>query len=208
MKRRKFVQLGALTAGSMAFSVCTPKERQNNPSDLTTTPNPEPDALTLSKSMPKDHVFNLLDEKVVHYMQVSHNCAQSSFLALSEQFGLGNKEMVKALTPLPGIAERGETCGAVTGALLALGLVFGRENLNDWEAYRESLIPANDFCDRFEKEMGSTMCSAIIEKFFGERYDLRDPDDLSKFQENDATHKCSIVVQTAVRIAADIILTV
>lgn len=206
MKRRKFVHLGALTAGSMAFSVCTPKEKQNDPSDPAKSSNPELDALTLSKSMPKDHVYNLLDQKVDHYMQLSHNCAQSTFLVLSEQFGLGNKEMVRALTPLPGIAERGETCGAVTGALLALGLVFGRDDLSDWEAYRESLIPANLFCDRFSNEIGSTMCSAIVEKSFGEHYDLRDPDDLSKFQEKGATHKCSQVVQTAVHIAADIIL--
>jgi len=207
MKRRKFVHLGALAAGSMTFSICTPKEKQKNPSDLTSSPNPEPDPLVLNKSMPKDHLYNLLDQKVDHYMKLSHNCAQSTFLVLSEQFGLGSKEMVKALTPLPGIAERGETCGAVTGALLALGLVFGRDDLSDWEAYRDSLIPANLFCDRFSNEMGSTMCSAIVEKSFGERYDLRDPNDLSKFQENDATHKCSKVVQTAVHIAADIILT-
>lgn len=207
MRRRKFIHLGTLSAGSLVFSVCNPKEEQGNISKQDDSPNPEPDALTISKNMPKEHVFSLLDKKVEHYMEVSHNCAQSTFLSLSEQFGLGSEEMVKALTPLPGIAERGETCGAVTGALLAMGLVFGSDNLSDWEAYRKSLIPANDFCNRFEKEIGSTMCSAIVERSFGEKYDLRDSDDLSKFQENDATQKCTKVVQTAVHIAADIILT-
>ena len=44
---------------------------------------------------------------------------------------------------MPGIAERGETCGAVTGPLLAMGLIYGRDlqHLEDWEAYQHSLIP-------------------------------------------------------------------
>jgi hypothetical protein len=35
------------------------------------------------------------------------------------------------LNPFPGIALRGETCGAVIGCLMALGLEFGREDLSD-----------------------------------------------------------------------------
>ena len=205
IKRRDFVQMGALSAGSILIGACNPKESEDTSSKKTDTIQ-EPDAMSLSKSMPADQVFKLLDQKVDHYMKLSHNCAQSSFLALSEQFGLENSDMVKALTPLPGIAERGETCGAVTGALLAMGLVFGRENLSDWQAYRDSLVPTNAFCDRFVQEMGSTMCGDIVESKFGRRMDLRNEDDLQQFQESDATHKCSKVVQTAVRIAADIIL--
>lgn len=206
IKRRDFMQIGALSAGSIILGTCNTKNNQKDTSSQKVNTIQEPDALSLSKSMPKDQVFKLLDQKVDHYMQLSHNCAQSSFLALSEQFGLGNSDMVRALTPLPGIAERGETCGAVTGALLAMGLVFGRDNLSDWQAYRDSLVPTNEFCDQFVQEMGSTMCVDIVESKFGQRMDLRKEDDLQQFQESDATHKCSKVVQTAVRIAADIIL--
>jgi len=206
IKRRDFMQIGALSAGSVMLGACDSRDSTKEKSDQKATAIQEPDAISVSKSMPKDQVLKLLDQKVEYYMRLSHNCAQSSFLAISEQFGLGNTDMVKALTPLPGIAERGETCGAVTGALLALGLVFGRENLSDWQAYRDSLVPTNEFCDRFVQEMGSTMCGDIVESKFGQRLDLRKQDDLQQFQESDATHKCSKVVQTAVRIAAEIIL--
>ena len=206
MKRRNFIQIGALSATSVIFGNCHLKENSKDKSEEDPALIQEPDAMSLSKSMPEEQVFKLLDQKVDHYMQLSHNCAQTTFLALSEQFGLENKDMVKALTPLPGIAERGETCGAVTGALLVLGLVFGRDNLSDWEAYRKSLKPTNEFCDRFVEEMGSTMCGDIVESKFGQRLDLREPEQLAQFQESDATQKCSKVVQTAVRIAADLIL--
>jgi C_GCAxxG_C_C family probable redox protein len=206
IKRRDFVQISILSTGSVLLGACNAKDNSSGNSQRQDIGIDAPDEMSLSKSMPREQVFQLLDQKVIYYMELSHNCAQSSFLALSEQFGLENSDMVKALTPLPGIAERGETCGAVTGALLALGLVFGRENISDWQAYRDSLKPANEFCDRFIEELGSTMCSDIVESKFGQRLDLRKTDDLSKFQESNATAKCSKVVQTAVKIAADIIL--
>ncbi len=206
MNRRDFMLVGAATSGSVMLSKCTRKQDKEKNAGNGKPGIEEPDAMSISKSMPKEQVFNLLDQKVEHYMVISHNCAQSSFLALSEQFGLGNDDMVKALSPIPGIAERGETCGAVTGALLALGLVFGKNNISDWQGYRDSLKPANEFCDRFEQELGSLMCRNIVKSEFGMELDLRKQDDLKQFQEADATHKCSKVVQSAVRIAADLIL--
>lgn len=204
MNRRDFIVVGSATAGSVLLGNCSPKSDDEKAVSVIE----EPDAMSISKSMPKDQVFQLLDQKVDHYMELSHHCAQSSFLALSEQFGLGNAEMVKALSPIPGIAERGETCGAVSGALLALGLVFGKNNISDWQGYRDSLKPANEFCDRFEQELGSLRCRNIVKTEFGMELDLRKEDDLQKFQEAGATHTCSRVVRTAVRIAADIILDV
>lgn len=206
LNRRRFIQTGMIATGAVMYSACKHTDKKTSDPLRSEEVIKAPDEMSLSKSMPRDQVFLLLDQKVDHYMKISNNCAQSSFLALSDQFGLGNPEIVKALTPLPGIAERGETCGAVTGGLLALGLVFGRDNINDWQAYRDSLIPANTFCDRFIKETGSTQCCEIVEKSFGTRLDLRDPQDLAQFQRSDATEKCSNIVKTAVRIAADLIL--
>jgi C_GCAxxG_C_C family probable redox protein len=162
--------------------------------------------MELSKSMSKEQVFSMLDQRVILAMEKSHNCAQSTFFALSEQFGLGGDDVLKALTPLPGIAERGETCGAITGALMAMGLIYGRDRLDDWEKYRSSLIPTNEFCRQFEKEMGSTLCHQIQDRSFGKSFNLMDPKDLKEFQRAGATSKCSRVVQKASKIAAEIIL--
>lgn len=150
-------------------------------------------------------VLDALDEKVGKYLAISRNCAQTSFLTLKEQFELDDGAILKALTPFPGIALRGETCGAVIGSLMALGLVFGREELDDREGYLASLPSARTFCHRFEKELGSTMCGDILESEFGKRYDLTDPAQVAEWQEAGALDKCSVVVRKAVRIAAEII---
>ena len=70
----------------------------------------------------------------------SGNCAQTSFAILNEVFDLGGEQILKALTPFLGIALRGETCGAVIGSLMALGLVYRRDDLTDWKGYIGSLF--------------------------------------------------------------------
>ena len=164
--------------------------------------------LAENRKMPRDLVMKLLDQKAGQYMHISFNCAQSSFLALQEQFGLPGDKILKALTPLTGIAERGETCGAVTGSLMVIGLLYGRgkSRLSDWESYRASLVPAGKFCEQFEKKYGSTMCCKIQEKRFGRCFRLTRSSDLKAFQAEGATDKCSLVVQDAVKMAANIIL--
>ena len=48
-------------------------------------------------------------------------------LSLQEEFGLGDIQSFKAATVLTGgVVRRGETCGALLGALMALGLAMGR----------------------------------------------------------------------------------
>lgn len=164
--------------------------------------------LAKNRQMPEDLVMKMLDQKVNQHMQHSHHCAQSSFLALKEQFGMEGDQVVKALTPLPGMAERGETCGAVTGPLMALGLIYGRgENaMDNWDKYQQSLVPAGRFFDHFEKEFGTTTCHGVQEVKFGKCFHLTDPADLQEFQNAGATEHCSEVVRSAVRIAAKIIL--
>lgn len=205
LKRRKFLASCASIPFIGVFASC----KEGNKS-LAIPPNQQlvkdPNAMVLSRSMKKEHVYSMLDQRVEVVMEQSHNCAQTTFFVLSEQFGLGGDEILKALTPLPGMAERGETCGAITGALMAMGLIYGRDRLNDWEKYRSSLVPTNKFCRQFQEELGSSLCCQIQESAFGKSYNLMDPEELKEFQRAGATVKCTRVVQKACRLAADIIL--
>lgn len=211
-KRRIFIhKLTALIAGYITFgSSCNASKEDTNKSSVEKHTKPSPDKNKISENlqMPEELVMKLLDQKVDEYMQISFNCAQSSFLALKEQFELEENGVVKALTPLTGIAERGETCGAVIGPLMVFGLLYGRDEnrLSDWKLYRSSLVPSGEFCRRFEEKFGSTMCRRIQDKQFGKCYQLTNPEELREFQKNGATEKCTQVVKEAVQIAAIIIL--
>lgn len=208
--RRGFIgHFALLTFGSALLGACFHREKEKSGSALEGSPVSDPEnGLLKNREMPRDLVYDLLDQKVDHYMQISNNCAQSSFLALTEQFEIEGDQVLKALTPLPGIAERGETCGAVTGPLMVFGLIYGRgkNRLSDWNVYRDSLIPAGRFCELFEREFGSTLCRDIQKAKFGRSFKLTDPEDLREFQAADATSTCSSVVRKSVRMAAEIML--
>lgn len=155
-----------------------------------------------------EDVYNELDQKVRKYLALSGNCAQTTFLSIQEQFEFNGDAIVKALTPLPGIALRGETCGAVIGGLMAIGMVYGRDkkNLDDWQAYLDSLPPARKFCRSFEKQLGSTMCGDIIEAEFGKRYNLANQADALEWMQCGALEKCGGVIERGVHIVAEIIV--
>lgn len=64
-----------------------------------------------------DRAKALRDDPSVHY-----NCAQAVFIPFAERKGIG-AEMASAITANFGAGMRtGGTCGAITGALMALGL--------------------------------------------------------------------------------------
>jgi C_GCAxxG_C_C family probable redox protein len=157
------------------------------------------------KVSPNPVELDELDKKVKEYLAFSGHCAQTSFLTLTEYFALDGP-ILKALTPFPGIALRGETCGAVVGSLMAMGLVYGRDRLDDWPGYTASLAPSQRFCSAFEEQLGGTMCGDIIEAQFGRRADLRNPTDMAELQAAGFLEKCTEVVRTGVRIAAEIIV--
>jgi hypothetical protein len=54
-----------------------------------------------------------LADNVTKTLKQSKNCAQTSFAVHQDELNLDGGAILKALTPLPGIALRGETCGAV-----------------------------------------------------------------------------------------------
>jgi C_GCAxxG_C_C family probable redox protein len=133
----------------------------------------------------------------------SGNCAQTSFAILNEDFDLEGEQILKALTPFPGIALRGETCGAVTGSLMALGLVYGRDDMNDWKGYIGSLPSARRFCRQFEDQNGSTVCAAILQEKLGQTFDLADQVQALEYANAGGPDACSEVVASAITIASN-----
>lgn len=154
---------------------------------------------------PRAEMHDKLAQRARDILLESGNCAQTSFAVLQEEFDLDAGEVLRALTPFPGIALRGETCGAVVGCLMALGLVYGREDLKDWKGYIASLPSSRRFCARFEEEHGSTSCANILEVKLGRKYDLADRAQALEYASSGGPEACGDVVASAVEIAAELI---
>jgi len=160
----------------------------------------------------KEDILNRVDQKAGDYVEGGKgNCAQGAFFALREEFNLGDGMILKALALMPGIGYRGETCGAVMGALAALSISSGRDKLGDlvdtdMESYLSPIRAARAFCDTFEKEFGSLMCNHIQTQLFGRTFNAADPAQIQEMLQAGAGQKCRIPTGKAARFAAEIIL--
>ena len=125
-----------------------------------------------------------------------------------EEFGLGNTEIIKALSPLPGFGATGRVCGAVTGALIALGLYFGRDDITDYEATGLTMTAARQFMPLFEAELGSVLCPKIQEDvIFGRYMDPRaSEENFEAFKREKGYARCALPPGIGARLAARIII--
>ena len=122
---------------------------------------------------------------------------------------MGSAEVFKAGSALAGgVARRGETCGALTGAIMAVCSVVGRERLEDREQYGKAMEEAGRVYDRFNEEVGHTLCWDIHKKKYGQVYRLFIPEERTAFHEMGGHGRtgCPEVCGIAARIAAEILL--
>jgi len=148
---------------------------------------------------------NALEQTAVAKLAETKNCAQATFFALDRHFDLGGSNVLRALAPFPGIALRGETCGAATGAMMALGLAFGTDTADDEAAMFAAYAPARELCQRLESRHESLCCADLLEKHLGRSVDFTSAEDLEFYRSSGGYEACAGIVITAVQIAAEII---
>ncbi len=153
-------------------------------------------------------------KKAHEYGKFYGGCAQSVLGALQEELEIGNKDSFKAASALAGgIARQGETCGAIVGALSALGLVIGREKIEDTSANKAVMDLAEkvrvSFMEEMKKQFGlkdelqNTLCRHIQELIFGRPFDLTDKEEFQAYLEagghgdNGCPKVCGIGAQVA-----------
>ncbi len=151
-------------------------------------------------------ILDEIGEKAGDYEVLWQSCAQGTLAALQEGFDLGGEEVLKAATAMPGIALRGETCGAVIGSIMALSLAFGRNNPDDFKSLQSAMSAARKFCRQFEEEFGSCNCRDVQLKIFGRTFNFWDASGLAEFKEAEGYEKCRMPVGKAARIASRLIL--
>jgi C_GCAxxG_C_C family probable redox protein len=121
-------------------------------------------------------------------------CSESLLLVLNHGFNAGlTAEQAKQLGAgfCGGMGEAGCTCGALSGAIMALGLLLGPHAKNGMS--KKDFRPlARKMHDRFHERFASTCCRVLIEPY------NKDKKGRSKF--------CGSLTGTAAAIAAELLL--
>jgi C_GCAxxG_C_C family probable redox protein len=128
------------------------------------------------------------------------NCAQAVFASLAESLGFDPALALKIASPFGGgIARSGATCGAVSGALMALGLHSGFSQ-PDPQAKEQVYALAREFMRRFQERYGAVDCKILIDA------DLSTPEGLHKAREQNVfQEKCSHFITGAAEIAEEML---
>ena len=118
------------------------------------------------------------NETAIEIFGKGYNCAQAVFASHSAELGLDATSAKKAAAAFGGgIAHNGMTCGAVTGALMLLGLKYGRYKDGDNESKEKTYKIANEFIGQFKKEFGSITCKDLI------KFDVSVPEEYLRAKE-------------------------
>ncbi len=91
------------------------------------------------------------------------NCSQAVFSAFATELGLESSVALQIASAFGGgIGRTGQTCGAVTGALMALGLKYGPTQAGDKAAKERMIVLAREFLARFQAREGATLCRDLL----------------------------------------------
>jgi C_GCAxxG_C_C family probable redox protein len=143
------------------------------------------------------------DEAVATFNK-GFNCAQSVISVFTDDLGIDRKTAQRIASGFGGgIAHMGETCGAVTGAIMVISLGNGMSiQDNPFESNVKVYAIANKFIKGFVERYGSVRCKDLL------GCDISNHDTLIDARNKGLSHSvCPKFVSDAVEIAESIIYT-
>jgi C_GCAxxG_C_C family probable redox protein len=141
-------------------------------------------------------------EEAIECFSGNCNCCQSIILTYGPKFGLEKEVGIRLGTGFAGgLARQGEVCGAVTGAIMVIGLANGMKDENDSEGRDKTYELVNQFIEIFNEKNKSIICRELLD------CDLRTSEGRTKAEEQGLfkTH-CPNFVRNAAEILEELIL--
>ena len=124
-----------------------------------------------------------------------YNCAQSVAVAFCDTTGLDKDFAARMASSFGGgIGRQREVCGAVSGMMMVLGLLYGYSAPDDDSSKKKQYQDIQALCGRFREEVGSIVCRDILND------PPSDPAPSPRTAEYYAKRPCARMVMTAARL--------
>ncbi len=139
-------------------------------------------------------------EQAKELFLTGYNCAQSVVLSFADDLKF-SKELAQKMAAGfgGGMGKQQKTCGAITGAIMVLGLLKGEQVNNNDELKSEAYGSVTELIREFVAEYQTTDCKDLI------GCDLNTPEGSENFKEEHMMENiCAGCVQKAVQIVEDI----
>lgn len=139
-------------------------------------------------------------ESAADFMHQGYSCSQSVVLAFASELGIAQDVLLRIASGFGGgMGRTGNVCGAVSGAVMVIGLKSGYSSPED-KAGKEKLYDmVAEFHKKFQEIYGAVDCPALL------GYNLANPDDRQKARDAGLfKNRCPLFVQDAVKILSTI----
>lgn len=136
-------------------------------------------------------------EEADRYFSSTYNCSQAVFTPFGKEAGLNEDQCLKIASPFGGgMGRQQHTCGAISGALMALGILGGRGKLDDTAKKEEVYRKTVEFFAEFRRLHGGVSCKELLNNL-----DMNDPEDMKEIERlNLFRTSCPRYVKDAVEI--------
>ncbi|MFX1552463.1 MAG: C-GCAxxG-C-C family protein [Promethearchaeota archaeon] len=140
-------------------------------------------------------------EKAISSFRGDLNCAQSILSSYSTEYGLDKDTALRIATGFGGgMGRMQNTCGAISGAFMVIGLKYGMGEDSDTEAKEKTYQLIREFSNRFQKIHGSIICKELL------GCDINTPEGKHYYDRNDLFEKkCFQYVKDSAMILGDML---
>jgi C_GCAxxG_C_C family probable redox protein len=135
------------------------------------------------------------------YFMEGGNCSESTLLGISESLGEKCKFIPQIASGFGGgFGRHGEVCGAISGSVMALGLVYGRKDPKDAGAKEKIYGIVDEYLKKFIEKYGTISCRELT------GCDMLTPEGLKKIRDEKVhINICAPIVEFAEREALSLI---
>ena len=136
-------------------------------------------------------------EIILDLMKKGCNCSQTVLLYFAKTFKLDEDVAFKISKAFESGMFNGDTCGAVSGALMVIGLAYSDSSLENREYLKKK---TREFYNKFEKSNNSIKCSEILGT------NITNGDNFKRALEEGVIHeKCPKAINSAFEILEDML---
>ena len=133
--------------------------------------------------------------------QEGYNCSQSVLFSFTCRLQISQDLALKIANGFgAGMGRKQEICGAVSGGIMVLSLIYGRGEDDDRKQQEINYEKVRDFIEKFESEYKTVNCKKLLDGC-----DLQTEEGRNRFREDKMIEKCYEYVEGAVNILEEVI---
>lgn len=134
------------------------------------------------------------------YFEDKFMCSQAVFAAYATEYGLTEEQALKVAAGFGSGMCKGEVCGAVTGALMVIGLKYGQSIVGDTDSKVKTNELTRMMLEKFKEENGSYLCKDLL------GYDISIQEEARQAVESGLfTSFCPGMVESAAKIVGELL---